>query len=67
MPPPGHEHDLDPRRMRPPQRDQIALRNLKLWIEQRAVDIGRQQPDGRLEKSSPLNFTIRTKRAISSA
>ena len=47
MPPSGDQHNLNAGRMRPPQRHQIAVRNLKLWIEQRAVDIGRQQPDGR--------------------
>jgi len=47
MPPPRHQNNLNPRRMRPPQRHQIARGHLELWIEQRAVDIGRQQPDGR--------------------
>jgi hypothetical protein len=46
MPPPGHQHNFDPRRMRTSQRGQVCLRNLKLWIEKRAVNISRQQPNG---------------------
>ena len=57
---PGHEHNLDPGRVRPPQRHQIALRNLKLWIKQRAVDISRQQPYGGFGNRHSLDFTIRT-------
>ncbi len=44
--------------MRPPQRIQIAFRDLKLWIEQRAVDVGRQQPNGRFRVRHSNNFII---------
>ena len=40
------QHDLDPCGMRAAQGGQIAVGNLKLWIEQRAIDISRQQPYG---------------------
>src|SRR6266487_5130222 len=50
MPSALRQHDLDPCRVCPPQRGQIAFGNLKLWIEQRAVDIGRQQPYGGFRK-----------------
>jgi hypothetical protein len=50
MPPPCHQHDLDPGRMGLPQRREVAIRDLKLGVEQRAVDIRRQQPNGRRER-----------------
>src|SRR5689334_743376 len=46
VPPPRHQHNLDPGGMGLPERREIASRNLKLWIEQRAVDVGCQQPNG---------------------
>ena len=53
MPPPSHQNNLNPCSVRPPQAPSVALRHLKLWIQQRPVDIGRQQPDGRLKSSLP--------------
>jgi hypothetical protein len=58
MPSSSHQHDFDTRGMRSPQGLQIAIRNLKLRIEQRAVDIGRQQPDGRVGNLHYVNFII---------
>ena len=49
MAPPRDQHDFDARSMSPPQRHQILFRNLKLWIEQRAIDIGGKQADGTRE------------------
>jgi len=42
------QHDFNSGRMRAAQRGQIAFGDLKLWIEQRTVDIRCQQPDGSL-------------------
>jgi len=53
--------------VRPPQRGQIAFRNVKLWIEQRAVDIGRQQPDGSLGERHYYNFIIASAAARANA
>ena len=38
------------------QGHQIAFGNLKLWIQQRAVDVGRQQSDGRPGNLHYLQF-----------
>ena len=46
MPPAGDQHNFNTRRVSPPQSSQIVFGNLKLWIEQRAIDIGSQQADG---------------------
>ncbi len=46
MPSSGHQHNFDAGAMGAPQSHQIAFGNLKLRIEQRAVDVGRQQSDG---------------------
>ena len=53
VPSTGDQHNFYARGVRPAQRHQIALRNLKLWIEQRAVDICRQQSDGRAGNLHP--------------
>jgi hypothetical protein len=44
----GHDHDFDSGGVGAAQRREIAVGNFELWIEQGAVDIGRQQPDRRL-------------------
>jgi len=48
MTPPGDQHNFNARGVRPAQGSKIAVRDMKLGVEQGAVDIGRQQPDGRL-------------------
>ena len=56
MPPPSHQHDFNPRRVSPPQRLQVGIRNLKFRIEQRAVDISCQQPDRRGLRASAIGL-----------
>lgn len=41
-----NQHDFDAGGMSSPQGSQIAVRNLKLWVQQRAVDVRGQQPYG---------------------
>jgi hypothetical protein len=59
VPASGNQNDFNARGVRPPQRRQVALGNFELWIEQRAVDIGRQQPDGSLD----FNIAVRRPRS----
>jgi hypothetical protein len=46
VPPSRHQHDFDAGIMSVPQGSKIAVGNLKLRIEQRAVDIGSEKTDG---------------------
>ena len=57
------QHNLDPGRMRPPERLQIAIRNVKLRVQQRPINIGRQQSYGRGKRHSN-DGTIRRDHAI---
>src|SRR5271170_608114 len=47
VPPPGYQDDFDALLMGAAQRCKVYFRDLKLWIEQGAVDIGSQQTDRR--------------------
>ena len=47
VPSTGNQHNFNARGVRSPHGYQITFRNLELWIEQRAIDVGRQQSDGR--------------------
>ena len=58
MTPAGHKDDLDTGRMRPLERGEVGLRNVEFGIKQRAVDIGRQQPNGGVGKLHYSNFNI---------
>ena len=56
MTPARDQHDFDARGMRLPQSRQIAFGDLKLWIEQRSVDVGGQQTDGSRERLCHSSF-----------
>jgi len=45
MPAAGYEHDFNSCTVGAAQGCEVSLGNLELWIEECAVDIGRQQPD----------------------
>ncbi len=47
MPPPGDQHDFNPFPMSPAHGGEISVRDLKLRIEQRAVNIHGKKADGR--------------------